>query len=87
MQSQTRQARSFVALIRWTARLLSILSIAGLGFFMIGEKVDLFRFRPFELLEFLFFPVGMIVGLLIAWRRGAGGLASGVLPFFICSTM
>ena len=83
MQNQTN-THAMVTIIRWTARVLSILSIAGLGLFMFGEKLDLFRFQPFELLEFLFFPVGMVIGLLIAWRFEAlgGGISLGSFVLF-----
>ena len=51
---------------------------------MFGEKLDLFRFQPFELLEFLFFPVGMMIGLLIAWRFEAlgGSISLGSFVLF-----
>ena len=83
MQNQTN-THAIVAVIRWTARVLSILSIAGLGLFMFGEKLDFFRFQPFELLEFLFFPVGTVIGLLIAWRFEAlgGGISLGSFVLF-----
>jgi hypothetical protein len=83
MQNQT-VTQTILTIIRWTARCLSILSIAGLGLFMFGEKLDLFRFQPFELLQFLFFPVGLAIGLLMAWRFEAlgGGISIGSFVLF-----
>jgi hypothetical protein len=77
MENQTKERQMLIGTVRWTARILSILSIAGLGIFMIGEQFDPFRLQPFELLEFVFFPLGVIGGLMIAWRHEAlGGVIS-----------
>jgi hypothetical protein len=77
MENKTKERQTLLDAVRWTARILSILSIAGLVSFMVGEHFDPFRLQPFELLEFAFFPLGVMGGLVIAWRHESlGGVIS-----------
>ena len=61
-------------MLHWTARLLSIASIGLILLFAVGEKFNPVQFTPIELLEFLFFPVGISAGMIVAWwMEGLGG--------------
>ena len=70
--------------IRWTARILSVASVAFLLAFVIGEKFNPALFTPRELLQFLFFSLGISTGLIIAWWMEGlgGGIAIGSLLMF-----
>lgn len=59
--------------LRWTARLWSVLSVILLFLFFIGEGVQIARVAPKEWLGLLFFPIGIVIGLMIAWWREALG--------------
>lgn len=72
--------------LRRAARLTSLLSIAGLLMFAIGEGFDTGRLAPAEWAGFLFFPVGLIAGLIIGWKSElAGGLIAliSLLGFYL----
>lgn len=63
-------------LVRWVARLWSLVSLAILLVFGVGSAAaDFPRFTLRDAIGFLFFPIGVIVGLALAWRRErTGGL-------------
>ena len=75
---------------RWTGRVLSVLAIAFILLIFLGEAV-LGQSIPFtwqELIMLLFFPIGLMVGLVVAWWREAlgagitlGSLAATCLVF------
>ena len=72
--------------IRWVARLLSIASIAVLVLFFVGEGVAPTGVAPKgeEWIGLLFFPLGVMVGLIVAWwHEGIGGaiVVGGLLAF------
>lgn len=54
--------------LRWTARILSILSLGVVLLFAFGERLHLWNFSPHELTLFVFFPVGVCLGILAAWK-------------------
>jgi hypothetical protein len=61
--------RSFPATVcRWTGRLLSLLTIGTLLLFMIGEGFNPLHFKARELLLAACFPLGLLLGLALAWR-------------------
>ncbi len=65
-------------ILRWTARLWGIASALLLCAFAFGGQEHL-RFTAVEALGFLFFPVGIVVGFVVAWRRELlGGLITVV---------
>lgn len=68
--------------LRWIARLWAVLSLLFLLAFVVGEGLGLRS--PRDLVAFLFFPVGVGAGLVIAWwRERLGGLiAVGSLAAF-----
>ena len=63
------------SILRWTARIWGIASTLLLLAFAFGGQEHL-RFTPREALGFLLFPVGVVAGFAVAWRRE---LAGGVL--------
>ena len=64
--------------IKWIARIWSILSLAFLLLFFgasiigsIGKETFVFK----DVFQFVFFPIGLTIGLIIAWKReGLGGI-------------
>ena len=55
-------------IIRWIARVLSIVSIGILLMFFIGEKFNLVQLNVQDRILFLFFPFGITIGMILAWR-------------------
>ena len=72
--------------LRWTARVLSLLSIAIILLFIIGEGFNPARVTAGEWALFLCFPFAVVVGLIVAWRNEAlGGMMAvgGLLGFYL----
>lgn len=72
--------------LRWFARICSIASIALILLFFMGEGFDPSRVSFKEWVGLLFFPVGVIAGMIIAWRNeGIGGAISvlSLLGFYL----
>ncbi len=66
-----------VTIIRWIARVWSLLSVAFILLMFLGE-IFTEGFGTFnnigEAISFLFFPLGVTVGMIIAWKwEGLGG--------------
>ena len=60
--------------LRWSARVLSILAVGVVLLFAIGEGLNLAHFTARALVLFAFFPVGVSLGMALAWRwEGLGG--------------
>lgn len=77
MGSIHTQTKLFAASVRWIARAASLLSIATIlaffGDFQPGKV------RPREWIGLLFFPFGVIVGMLISWLREFAGAVLSLL--------
>jgi hypothetical protein len=64
--------------IKWIARIWSILSLAFLLLFFGASIIgsigkDTFVFK--DVFQFVFFPIGLTIGLILAWKReGLGGI-------------
>ncbi len=69
--------------LRWTARVWGIASALLLLAFAFGGREHL-RFTVGEAIAFLFFPVGVMAGFAVAWRRElVGGLVTvGSITYF-----
>jgi hypothetical protein len=67
-----------VDVVRWAARLLSLASIAVLCLFVVGDPPLPGRAGAREWVGLAFFPIGVVVGMLVAWRREAVGAAIGL---------
>ncbi len=58
----------------WVARIASIISIGIILLFFIGEGFIPAQLTLNEWLGFIFFPLGIVVGMVVAWwREGVGG--------------
>lgn len=79
--SGSSHASVSVLILRWSARLASLLSIGTLALFVLGE---LGTPTPMEWLKLVLFPFGVMAGMMYAWRRPlVGGLfALGSLAAF-----
>jgi hypothetical protein len=74
MNSSTTSETRSVRVLRWSARLSSILVVGVVLVFVFGEGLNLSRFTMRELVLFLFFPFGVCLGMALAWRwEGLGG--------------
>jgi len=63
----------WVSAVRWLARVWSAVTIALVLAFIVGERS--LPSRPSEWLGFLFFPFGICVGMIVAWKKeNLGGL-------------
>ncbi len=62
--------------LRWVARLWAVLSLLFLLAFVVGEGIGFQRIR--DLAAFLFFPLGVGAGLVVAWWRERIGGAIAV---------
>ena len=69
----TNQLVSLCAL-RWSARVLSILAAGVVLLFAFGEGLNLSHFTARELVLFVFFPIGVCLGMALDWWwEGLGG--------------
>jgi len=60
--------------IRWTARAWAVASVGLVLAFLVGEGFHPSQIKPREWLGLVFFPVGICVGMILAWwREGLGG--------------
>ncbi len=62
--------------IKWVARILSICCIGILLLFFIGEgnMSEFAKISIGEWILFLFFPIGLMIGLIVSWwKEGIGG--------------
>jgi len=73
MRNTLDHPHSTDAAFRWSARILSIFSFAVLLLFVIGERPNLLHFTDRELLMFLFFPLGLYLGMALAWHWELAG--------------
>lgn len=83
--NRSREWYADVALIvRWIARVGSLISIGFLLAFLFGEGGTLVAITASEWLLLLFFPFGVMIGMVIGWwKEGVGGLISvGCLAIF-----
>lgn len=63
--------------LRLLARVTSLVSLLGLGLLYFGEGVDATHLTAVDWVGFAFFPIGVILGMGLAWRlEWAGGLLS-----------
>jgi hypothetical protein len=81
---ETRGRARTLRALRWTARVWSVVSIAVIIMFFIGEGFGgegfgAGSFKPGEWAGFAFFPIGVCAGMVISWRREAAGGSVTVL--------
>ena len=63
------KAPASLRILRWTARVWSLVSLGVVVLFAVGEGMNLARFTPGELVMFLCFPLGVMLGMALAWGR------------------
>jgi hypothetical protein len=75
MQSDLRATRraNTVKTLRWTAKIASLLSIGVLVLFAVGEPGDPSLITREQLVGLAFFPIGLVLGLIIAWWKEVAG--------------
>jgi len=62
---------------RWLARLTSLLSLAIVAMFLLAEPFNPRNVRGREWIGFVCFPIGVMIGLIIAWwKEGLGATIS-----------
>ena len=85
MKDQDDRSGRAIGFVEWAARFWSLASIGLLIAFVVGEGVH--PTRPAEWLGLLFFPLGITIGMVIAWwREGTGGaitVASLIVFYFV----
>lgn len=75
-----------VALLKWLARIISLISIGIILLSLYGEKFEYQIVFASNWMLFAFFPVGVAAGLLIGWRsEGLGGSITviSLISFYI----
>jgi len=86
MTSTPSNQKSLGKAIRWTARLTGVLSIGVLLLFFIGEGFNPTKLTIKEWILFLFFPFGVMLGLLVGWKREfVGGLIAIISLALFCA--
>jgi hypothetical protein len=86
MDDLNKSQQKINSIIRWTARILSVVSICVVLLFMVGEGFDYTRVKPNEWVLFVFFPFGISIGMLLSWwREGIGGMITvgSFLMFYV----
>ena len=70
--------------LRWIARVLSVATIGIILLFVFGEGAGWLSVRGQDVVGLIFFPVGLMLGLVLAWRRELSGgiVASGSIVLF-----
>ena len=73
-------------LLRLAARTAVIVCLAIIFLFFSSERINIHEIEPKEWIGFLFFPVGMFVGLVWSWRQEClGGIITlaSVIGFYL----
>lgn len=84
MVSWIERHQRWVSTLRWTARIWSLASIAMVLAFIVGEGFH--PTGPNEWLGVLFFPIGISVGMILAWwKESLGGsiTVGSLLAFYV----
>ena len=72
--------------LRWLARGLSVLSTSVLLLFVLGEPFPIGRITAVQWLGLSLFPLGVIVGFIVAWwKEGLGALITlgSLVAFYV----
>jgi len=77
MSSQTTVLDVTTLSVRWLARIGSLLSIGLIALFFIGFRPN--QVRPKEWIGLAFFPIGVVVGMIIAWWKENVGASISLL--------
>ena len=67
-------AKGFHLVLRWIARILSILCVGTIVLFAVGEGFNPAKLKVNEWLGFIFFPFGFVIGMIMGWwKENVGG--------------
>lgn len=77
--NRPQKSSGLTLILRWLARLGSLVSVAFLLLFLFGEEMNLSEISFVEGIGLFFFPFGITVGMLLAWRWETLGGAITVL--------
>jgi hypothetical protein len=76
-----------VSILRWSARVWSLVSLTFILLFFVGEFVAEWSTFPGltsrEIIQLLLFPIGVGIGLVVSWRSEGVGGAITVLSFLL----
>lgn len=77
-----------IRMVRWAARIGSLLSLAFIGMFVVGELFNPTgpMPTPTEWLGLAFFPLGVLIGLGLGWwHEGVGGATAvlSLIAFYV----
>ena len=75
----------FMFILRWGARLLGTISVGVLLLFLFGEDRSLLTITLGQAIGLFFFPFGLMIGLILAWKKEliGGAIAVGsILGFY-----
>jgi len=79
MFEERENETTFAHLLRLTARAASIVCMAIILLFFLGEDFEFGKVTPKQWIGFAFFPVGVLSGLILAWREELLGGAITVI--------
>ena len=77
---------TYLFALRWIARVMSVATIGIILLFVFGEGSGWLSVRGQDFVGLIFFPVGLLLGLVLGWRREmAGGLIAvvSILLFYL----
>ena len=72
--------------LEWIARAASVVSITLLAMIFFGEAFHPSQISPEEWVGLIFFPTGVVAGMIIAWRKEAVGgfmTVASLLGFYV----
>jgi len=75
-----KDKKKIITIIRWTERIWGLMSIAFMLFMAAGhifgsEQQNINSFTFTDMLTLTFYPTGVLLGLIIAWKlEGLGGI-------------
>jgi hypothetical protein len=85
------QRDKLIKILRWIARIWSILVLSLTVLIFVGSvfspEGDDATWKPIELVAALFFPIGMTIGMIVAWRKELIGGLITVISFIIFSIL
>lgn len=79
-----------ISILRWLARIGSILCVGMLLLFFVGEPMDFAAITATEWLMLLCFPVGVALGMVVGWWKemiGGGITAVSLILFYLIDTI
>lgn len=83
--NRLHKSKRLISILRWLARLGSLVSVALVLLFLFGEGLHLSQLTMTKVVGLLFFPVGVVAGMLLGWRwetLGGAVTALSLLAFY-----